>query len=927
MADRLIILDSGAIENLFTAGGEQAWSLLFKTGQRVVVPDYILTELGGIPPQLPDNSPNPNFGLRQRFEDWMSGRSSSEIVIVHYEPPPRPGDLGDNIIRDLMNGDTPQARAALADAGISSGSEFRLLSDDSKFVFDIKAETDDFGKAGLGSVGQYAPPYYGTFEFLNERRVNGDLTEAAYDVLRSNFEGSHRVTSLSGGGSPGTLDFKGQIIPHGGGGNYVYEQLVKVIGPFIDDEGGGVDAHIALKGGLVGGALALSAKFGLIGDVLSFSMTVTTAADLREEGRIAEANELWLRYIFETGGGTAGTVLGFIASGMALKGLGGPLVPVIGALLGGVAGSLAGAPVGSALYKAAPELFDPIFAKIYDVADAAAAVGNKSVFEAMYDAITDGFGFTLNPATGTANSDLMWAADYGERRGNDGDDVLIGWKPDYIFAGDKVDPDNPNSEVAQTDLRLTLDGGKGDDWLVVLGGTGAITVGGEGSDFIFNTSYKGQLYGDTIDGTGSSDPDVFWYWPDTFIMDADSNDLLQMFGFPLLGGSNSIAGIPAGDGSMAIDWLFWFVFYGVSTSGQLLIYNSLADLVDGDQGSGIMAVENYEFGGFRDETYGVPAAGDLGMTFRIYNPSAADALEISIFNAVWGSLFTYIDVLFNLAKALHWQPVDDPLVLDLDGDGIETTSESQSGVRFDLDGDFFAEKTGWLKSDDGFLVIDLNGNGRIDDISEMFGGPDQSGFADLASMDSNLDGVITIADAGFASLRVWRDLDQDGVTDQGELTTLAQQGIVSLGLSNTALDLETPQGNRLLAHGNYTRADGTTGKMFDLAFDTDPTDTVYRGERGIAAWLSAETLPNAKGFGSMTDLATAASNEFTLAETVMAAAASMTAPDLEDIRAKAAPIFGEWAQSLELTRELLSYNADALAANDNGSQLARAEAA
>jgi len=59
-------------------------------------------------------------------------------------------------------------------------------------------------------------------------------------------------------------------------------------------------------------------------------------------------------------------------------------------------------------------------------------------------------------------------------------------------------------------------------------------------------------------------------------MDAQPNDILQMFGWPLLGGSNLVAGVYAGDGSLAIDWLNWTVFYGVTKSGQLLVINAVA---------------------------------------------------------------------------------------------------------------------------------------------------------------------------------------------------------------------------------------------------------------------------------------------------------------------------------------------------------------
>ena len=248
----------------------------------------------------------------------------------------------------------------------------------------------------------------------------------------------------------------------------------------------------------------------------------------------------------------------------------------------------------------------------------------------------------------------------------------------------------------------TLIGSTQDDTLTHTG-AGEV-LGLSGNDilvgiFLFNTSFKGQLYGDTVDGvgqatSGTDDSDVFWYWPSTFIMDAQPNDILHMFGFPLLGGSNSVAGIYAGDGTLAIDWLNWTTFYKYNESGQLLIYNALADAFGWGAGEGVppgtMVVENYDFGGWESEEWGRPAAGDLGLTFRI-GGDVEGSVEISLWSSVWGRLFTYIDVLFNLTKLIRWQPVDDPLVLDLDGDGIETISQSQSGVYFDLNGDYFAE--------------------------------------------------------------------------------------------------------------------------------------------------------------------------------------------------------------------------------------------
>jgi hypothetical protein len=106
----------------------------------------------------------------------------------------------------------------------------------------------------------------------------------------------------------------------------------------------------------------------------------------------------------------------------------------------------------------------------------------------------------------------------------------------------------------------------------------------------------------------------------------------------------------------------------------------------------------------------------------------------------------------------------DPLVLDLDGDGLELTRSDGGNVYFDIDHDGFAERTGWVGGDDGLLARDLNGNGKIDDITELFGNAATPGFGVLATLDSNSDGKISATDSAFGTLRIWRDLD--GVTDE-----------------------------------------------------------------------------------------------------------------------------------------------------------------
>jgi hypothetical protein len=149
---------------------------------------------------------------------------------------------------------------------------------------------------------------------------------------------------------------------------------------------------------------------------------------------------------------------------------------------------------------------------------------------------------------------------------------------------------------------------------------------------------------DSVDGTGTRSKDVFWWSSGAFIMDAGKEDLLQMFGVPLTGGTNIFMGlIAAGDGSLAQDWLMPWVYYGYSTSGQLIVHSTLSGMVNGGSlrtGSDVLAtsmiVENYHFGGLKEgNSLGVPTRGDLNMTFRLAVPKGSEgAVDIWRFEAM-----------------------------------------------------------------------------------------------------------------------------------------------------------------------------------------------------------------------------------------------------------------------------------------------------
>jgi hypothetical protein len=214
--------------------------------------------------------------------------------------------------------------------------------------------------------------------------------------------------------------------------------------------------------------------------------------------------------------------------------------------------------------------------------------------------------------------------------------------------------------------------------------------------------------------------------------------------------------------------------------------------------AGGMRIVNWEV---TASEWGLPLAGaeagSLGMKFKMANPALALLSMLPPIGGMDPKTFVFLDKAFYFADAVYrfgkgmlWSAEGelDPLILDLDGDGIETLDRGSSGLRFDHNVDLFSETSGWLSGDDGFLVLDENKNGLIDNGTEMFGGNGVSGLGELATHDSNGDGKITVADVIWSELRVWRDLDEDAVTDDGELFTLDAVGISGINLQATAND-------------------------------------------------------------------------------------------------------------------------------------------
>ncbi|MEO9877380.1 MAG: calcium-binding protein [Anderseniella sp.] len=401
-----------------------------------------------------------------------------------------------------------------------------------------------------------------------------------------------------------------------------------------------------------------------------------------------------------------------------------------------------------------------------------------------------------------------------------------------------------------------VDGGGGNDFFFA-DDVSAELRGGDGEDTFYTSGAQTHIY-------GGAENDHFYLGSNSLVEDATDQETIDFGSFSLTGGVSfswqesgysywqPFSAILMGFPTLASKFTeFWSLFaldvkfmswmrYGMTTDGYLI-----AEMGQGKGGR--IGVADYEMN------------LDTGLGTGLITVFSVDYREADGSSRGFKG---FIDLALQQGFGVRAGNFD-PLVIDLDKDGLDLTRQNQRDVYFDLDADGFGERTGWVREDDGLLAIDLNGDGQINDIGELFGDAETSGLDALAVYDSNGDGVIDALDTQFSDLLIWQDLNQNGVVDAGELNDLAMHGIVAISLTGRDPEVTLSGGNEIREVADVTFADGSTSIAGDVWFDANQVDSKYLGDVTISA--AALALPSIRGFGNIKDLRT----EMTLNATLL----------------------------------------------------------
>ncbi|MBZ9777198.1 type I secretion C-terminal target domain-containing protein, partial [Mesorhizobium sp. CO1-1-8] len=398
---------------------------------------------------------------------------------------------------------------------------------------------------------------------------------------------------------------------------------------------------------------------------------------------------------------------------------------------------------------------------------------------------------------------------------------------DLDFNGIKVTITDHDGDTASQTFNVHIDGTTGNQLTV------EAIAGTSGNDILAGTAIGETLVGgagnDTICGAGGNDVLIGGLGVDQFRLATNTGtDTVKDFTsgtdkIGLLdtnstgGGSVNFAntiGTSAGTALNASDFLIRASISALAAGDSTHVVRIDAGQTSAQITATLAAAANTYVLVFNSTT------GHGELWFDTNWSDAAGRTQVATFDNI-----TTLGQLTTLTSAdfVVYNSATDPIILDLNHDGF-AFSDLSHGVQFDINGDGVKDQVAWNTSHDGMLAVDLNHDGKIDDGTELFtpnfgGGNFASGAAALASLDSNHDGVIDHNDTAFDSLLIWKDANANGTSEAGELSHLADNGIVSISTAATPTVGEI-DGQTVTGNGTFHMADGTTGNYVEVELDT-----------------------------------------------------------------------------------------------------------
>jgi len=398
------------------------------------------------------------------------------------------------------------------------------------------------------------------------------------------------------------------------------------------------------------------------------------------------------------------------------------------------------------------------------------------------------------------------------------------------------------------------------DWYVQAGTTGMVATSTANAAFMLGGATQ-----DNLTGGNQNDLLIGNAGNDTLNGGGGDDSLIGGWGADRLDGGTGNDKLYAGTGSDEL-------FGGAGNDTYTFSYGDGSDTINDSDGSGKVLLNQQQLtgstrylGGYKwinqgvlYQTNGNPDEGEVTLTIRLMGMvSGANEITVQGFNN--NELGIYLAPKDPAPDNNGADGLSSPIILDLDGDGVETIAKN-TGIFFDLNSNGFSESTGWASGDDGLLVRDLNANGQIDNGKELFGSETvlsngekaTNGFEALKELDTYLDGKVDATDSGWASLKIWKDVNQDGVSQSNELLTMAQANIKSINTSYINSNLVDGQGNEHRQNSTYVTTSNITRAAEDVWFAKDSRNTLLKD------WLAipddVAVLPNLQGYGNVYDL-------------------------------------------------------------------------